>query len=273
MVLSGCDPEQGLPQLPSANQLSAPDQPNFGTPAETAADVGADPPDSSFVGPASDGDGPATETYAQLQTGALRDAPNTSGAAFAPGRMFDGPGFQAVSYEAPAAAARVPLPPAPRGALSRRYQQPFSLSGGRVTVYYPSVATPRQRAIEGPDNDRLGRPLCTAEKFAQGRCDEITVAIDQRLHALYGTEVRSPELEEAFLRHCRARGFPNCRRPVFAIRDTGACWAFRGPGHIDVATESDEGYGFGKAMNLPKITLEFPEGIPRDTRLRNTCRD
>ncbi|MBI4346250.1 MAG: hypothetical protein HY553_05305 [Elusimicrobia bacterium] len=264
MLLSACDPEQGLPQLPSADQLSAPSRQNFGTSPAPAPDAASEPRDPAFLGPADGGDGPSTETYAQLQAGAIRDAPNASGAAaFAPGRMFDGPGFQAASTS-----------PLPRPAASGpgRFEQPFSVSGGRATVYYPSVATPRQRAIEGPDEDRLGRPLCTAEKFARGACDEITVAIDQRLHARYGTKVQSPQLEAAFLSHCRARGFSNCRKPVFAIRDTGACWAFKGPGHIDVATESNEGYGFGKAMNLSKVTLEFPEGLPRDPRLPNRCR-
>ncbi len=259
MLLSACDPEQMGMQAPSASTLSAPERPGFGAgPQAPVPDIASGPRDPAFVGPA------AADSAA-----ALRDAPNTSG------QIFDGPGFKTAAYQPPIQieAPRADLPAPPRTGGAKRLERPFSVSG-RSTVYYPTAArSKKQRAIEGPNNDRLGRALCTAEGFARGSCDSITVAIDQRLHARYGTKVESPELEAAFMEHCRARGFSSCRRPVFAIRDTGACWAFKGLGHIDVATESNENSGFGKALNLSRTTLEFPDGLPRDMRLRNTCRN
>jgi len=144
----------------------------------------------------------------------------------------------------------------------------ISVRGARATVYYPGLGDPN---VEGPAHDRFMAPLCTAEKYARGGCDAITVAIDQRLQVRRGTPVYSPELDEAYLKQCKAMGLP-CDRPArFQISDTGACWAFNGDNHIDVATESTERRGFGRVLNREDVTLIFPQGLPRDASLRNNC--
>lgn len=138
----------------------------------------------------------------------------------------------------------------------------------KATVYYPGLGDPN---IEGPAHDRFDSPLCTAEKYARGGCDAITVAIDQRLKVRRGTPVDSPELDAAYMKQCKALGLP-CDRPArFQISDTGACSAFKGDNHIDVATESTESSGFGRVLNQRGITLVFPRGLPKDDSLPNTC--
>ncbi|MBI4348907.1 MAG: peptidoglycan-binding protein [Elusimicrobia bacterium] len=154
----------------------------------------------------------------------------------------------------------------------RKLERPVSIQASRVTVYHPKAAkSKRAKRIEGPDHDRLMKPLCTADAFARRKCDAITVAIDQRLHVRYGTPVSSPQLTAAFLAECRVQGIPDCRAPAFALRDTGSCRYFNGANHIDVATESDHRSGFGKALNLEGVTLVFPSGLPPDFSLRNSC--
>ncbi len=143
-----------------------------------------------------------------------------------------------------------------------------SVEGARVTVYYPGHGSSRR---EGPPHDRFGQSLCTAEKYMRGGCDAITVAIDQRLQVRRGTPVDGPELQAAYMRQCLAAGLP-CDRPArFQISDTGACSSFNGDGHIDVATESTETDGFGRAFDLHGATLTFPQGLPRDASLAVKC--
>lgn len=145
-----------------------------------------------------------------------------------------------------------------------------TVRGARATVYYPGLGDPD---VEGPAHDRFMEPLCTAEKYARGGCDAITVAIDQRLQVRRGTPVYSPELDQAYRKACLKIGLP-CDRPArFEISDTGSCSKFKGDGHIDVATESTEASGFGAALDREDVTLMFPQGLPRDTSLVNTCQN
>jgi peptidoglycan hydrolase-like protein with peptidoglycan-binding domain len=120
-----------------------------------------------------------------------------------------------------------------------------------ITVYYPFLAkTAAKRRMEGPTHDRFGQTICTLEKFLDGACPYVSVAIDPRLRVPDGTPVRIPEIDAA------------AGRPVLLrIVDTGSPRYFKGTGHVDVATDSDESAGLGRELSGRRCTLLLPQGL------------
>lgn len=180
----------------------------------------------------------------------------------------------------------------PERQCGRGTNEPCTTTNAWSTVYHPKAALRGEssRTVEGPDNDRLGKPLCSMEQFARRECGAVTIAIDQRLQVGYNTPVISPQLNQRFQEHCQRSGLNCPENLVFAVRDTGACRYFRGPQHIDITTETTETCGLSRAVysqrvrqgNPPscwgsvmngggRFQLIYPQGMPRQSNLRNTC--
>jgi hypothetical protein len=175
-------------------------------------------------------------------------------AAIMNGTNFDG------NSAPPTAAAQVPAP-RPRPAIAS-IREPHTVTRARATLY---------GKWEGETTNRYGRPLCYVERYALGKCSQISISIDQRLQVKRGTRVESPELTAAYHEYCRNR---KCARaePVFGIDDTGGCKHFQGDGHVDVAASSN-GSTFYRAVSRldDGVSLTYLDGLPQDPNLVVTC--
>jgi hypothetical protein len=120
-----------------------------------------------------------------------------------------------------------------------------------ATVYTPYLAkTKKARKLEGPPIDRHDQTVCTLERYLAGSCPYVSVAIDPRLGVPNGTPLLIPEISNL------------AGRPVhFRIVDTGSKKRFKGTGHVDVATDSNQHEGFGRLISGGRFTLVLPEGL------------
>jgi len=92
--------------------------------------------------------------------------------------------------------------------------------------------------------------VCTLERYLADVCPYVSVAIDPRLRVPNGTPLLIPEISDM------------AGRPVhFRIVDTGSKKRFKGTGHIDVATDSNQYSGFGRMISGKHFTLILPEGL------------
>lgn len=122
----------------------------------------------------------------------------------------------------------------------------------RATVYTPFLAkTRKERKMEGPPVDRHAQTVCTLERYLDGACPYVSVAIDQRLKVPNGTPLLIPEISALL-----------GRKVPFRIVDTGSKKFFRGPRHIDIATDSDQYSGLGRMISAAgRFTLVLPRGL------------
>jgi hypothetical protein len=121
----------------------------------------------------------------------------------------------------------------------------------RATVYTPFLAkTRKERKLEGAPTDRHDQTVCTLERYVDGACPYVSVAIDSRLKVPNGTPLLIPEISALV-----GREIP------FRIVDTGSLKRFKGTGHIDIATDSDQRTGIGRLISRGRITLVLPRGL------------
>jgi peptidoglycan hydrolase-like protein with peptidoglycan-binding domain len=126
-----------------------------------------------------------------------------------------------------------------------------SLSGVLATVYTPFLAhSAGAKTREGGARDRFMQTICTLERYVAGRCPYVSVAIDMRLKVPDGTPLLIPEID-------RIVG----RTVQFRIVDTGSRRLFRGTGHVDIATDSTERFGYGSQISGRRMTLVLPQGL------------
>jgi hypothetical protein len=120
-----------------------------------------------------------------------------------------------------------------------------------ATVYTPYLAkTKKQRRLEGPPIDHHDQAVCTLERYLAETCPYVSVAIDPRLDVPNGTPLLIPEISDLVGRPVR-----------FRIVDTGSRKRFKGTGHIDIATDSNQHNGYGRLISGRDFTLVLPEGL------------
>lgn len=120
-----------------------------------------------------------------------------------------------------------------------------------ATVYTPYLAkTKKQKKMEGAPIDRHDQAVCTLERYLEGACPYVSVAVDPRLKVPNGTPLLIPEIS-------RMAG----RTVHFRIVDTGSKKRFKGTGHVDVATDSNQYAGYGRRISGQRLTLVLPEGL------------
>jgi hypothetical protein len=144
--------------------------------------------------------------------------------------------------------------------------EPEIIHNVKITVYYPFIVKSRaQRLMEGPTHDRFGQTICTLEKFLDGRCPYVSVAIDRELRVPNGTPLLIPEIDTLLrTRYVKLRSEALPRMPIkFRIVDTGSrrFFNFKKERHIDIATDSDGCSEPGSLLSEQWLDLILPKGL------------